>query len=178
MPAVYQIQFTPSGETQEYFGSRGDSYELEDGTHIDVRSQPVWCRRCGEFTDGESIERLDEIDQQIADLQDPRSELYRLTRDTLPTADGRPRLRPHFTKLLRQRRRWLMDRESPPKCLECGSTDILVFPVGERAGNPIGPGWVEITITGHCSTSFNNRFYTPEGDRIPRDTKPTYWTLR
>ena len=70
-----------------------------------------------------------------------------------------------------------MGRESPPKCLECGSTEIVVFPVGERAGNPMGPGWVEITITGLCSTSFNNRFYTPEGDRIPRDTKPTYWTL-
>jgi hypothetical protein len=70
-----------------------------------------------------------------------------------------------------------MGRESPPKCLECGSTEIVVFPVGGRVKNPTGSGRVEITITGHCSTSFNNRFYTPEGDRIPRDTKPTYWTL-
>ena len=88
MPAVYQIQFTPSGEAREYFGSRGDYYELEDGTHIDVRSQPVWCRRCGAFTDGESIERLDEIDQQIADLQDPRSELYRPTKSHFAIPGG------------------------------------------------------------------------------------------
>jgi predicted oxidoreductase len=26
-----------------------------------------------------------------------------------------------------------------------------------------------------CSTRFNEWFFTPEGDRIPRDTKPTYW---
>jgi hypothetical protein len=26
-----------------------------------------------------------------------------------------------------------------------------------------------------CSTDFNEWFFTPEGDRIPRDTKPTYW---
>jgi hypothetical protein len=176
MPAVYEIKFLPGGEILEFYGSRGDYYELADGTHVDVRSQPVWCRRCGKFTDGEEIELLEEIDQQIADIQDPTSELYRMTKDTFPTADGRPRFRPHFTDLLRQRRRWLSGRESPPKCLECGSTGIVVFRESERAENPCGPGWVEITVTGLCSTSFNNRFYTPEGDRIPRDTKPTYWS--
>ena len=107
MPSVYQIRFTATGETQEYFGSRGDYYELRDGTQIDVRSQPIWCRRCGGFTDGESIERLEEIDQQIADLEDPRSELYRFARDTRPTPDG-VLLRPHFTELLKRRRQWLM----------------------------------------------------------------------
>jgi hypothetical protein len=78
---------------------------------------------------------------------------------------------------MEQRRRWLTGRQSPPKCLECGSTEIVVFRSGERAENPNGPGWVEITVMGHCSTLFNNRFYTPDGDRIPRDTKSTYWTL-
>src|SRR5436853_69594 len=101
MPSVYEISFSPSGETREYFGSRGDYYELEDGTYVDVRSTPVWCHLCHDFTGGESIEGLDEIDRQLADLGDPSSELYRLTSDTLPTPDGRPRLRPCFTETLR-----------------------------------------------------------------------------
>ena len=32
-----------------------------------------------------------------------------------------------------------------------------------------------IHCVGMCSTSFNEWFFTPEGDRIPRDTRPTYW---
>jgi hypothetical protein len=30
-------------------------------------------------------------------------------------------------------------------------------------------------MIGLCSNDFNEWFFTPEGDRIPRDTKPTYW---
>src|ERR1700722_2688975 len=77
MPAVYQIRFLPGGQTEEFYGSRGDHYELPNGTHIDLRSSPVWCRRCNGFTDGEWIEALEEIDHQIADLRDPTSELCR-----------------------------------------------------------------------------------------------------
>jgi hypothetical protein len=64
MPAVYRIKFLPGGETQELYGSRGDYYELANRTHLDLRSSPVWCRQCNGFTDGESIEVLEEIDRQ------------------------------------------------------------------------------------------------------------------
>ncbi len=177
MPAVYEIKFLPSGEVQEFHGSRGDYYELSDGSRIDVRSVPVWCRRCGRVEDGEAIEGVDALDRQLADLEDPTSELYRLTRDTLPSPDGNPRFRPIFAQKLLRRRHWLQSRSSAPKCLECGSTEIVVLTPGEKTANPTGPGWVEVTVTGHCSTQFNNRYYTAEGDRIPRDTAPTYWSL-
>ena len=167
MPPVYEITFFPSGDVCEFFGSRGDYYELEDGSHLDVWSKLVWCRRCGDFTEGESIEALEEIDRHLDELGDPTSELYHFTRDA--------HFRSLFAEQLRRRRRWRMGRQHPPKCLECGSTAIIVLPLGERVRDPNGPGWIEVTITGHCSTQFNNRFYTPEGDRIPRDTEPTYW---
>ena len=83
MPAVYQIRFlAPGGETQEICGSRGDHDELANGTHIDLCSSPVWCRQCAGFTDGESIEALDEIDRQIADLRYPTSELFVFARES------------------------------------------------------------------------------------------------
>jgi hypothetical protein len=102
MPSLYEIRHLPDGTTEEFPGSRGNYYELEDGLHIDVRSRPVWCRRCGEFTEGESIESLDEIDRQLADLVDPRSELYRFTQRSLSGPKGR--FRRHWIELTTQRR--------------------------------------------------------------------------
>ncbi len=175
MPAVYQIRFLPGGETREVCGSRGDYYELRDGSQIGVRSSPVWCRRCNDFTHGEAIEALEEIDQQIADLRDPTSELFRFYQDSASGSIGVVGI--HLITELEKRRRWRESRKSPPKCLGCGSTEIVLLPHGQKATNPTGPGWIEVTVTGLCSTPFLNRYYTPEGDRIPRDTKPTYWRL-
>ena len=74
-----------------------------------------------------------------------------------------------------RRRAWRERRTSPPRCIRCGSTDVVVFPIGEPVPHPAGPGAIEVSITGMCSTSFNEWFFTPEGERIPRDTKPTHW---
>jgi hypothetical protein len=103
MPSVYQIKFLPGGESRKFYGSEGDSYVLEDDNRIDVLSLPVWCHLCHDFSEGEMIEGLEEIDRQPADLRDPESELYRLTIDAFPTDDGCPRLRPLFTESLRQK---------------------------------------------------------------------------
>ena len=153
-------------------GSRGDHYELANGTHIDFCSSPVWCRQCDEFTDGESIEVLEEIDRQIADLRYPTSELFGFIRESGTDSIGVEGIR--FITELEKRRRWRDRRKSPPKCLTCGSMEIVLLPDKVAVTNPTGSGWIEVTVTGHCSTLFMNRFYTPEGDRIPKDTKPTY----
>lgn len=175
MPAVYQIRFLPGGETQEFYGSRGDHYELPNGTHIDLRSSPVWCRQCNGFTNAEAVEALEEIDRQIGNLRDPKSELFQLYQDRSTGLIGMDGIR--FISDLEKRRRWRKSRKSPPKCLGCGSAEIVLLLEDQKVINPTGPGWIEVTVTGLCSTLFMNRFYTPEGDRIPRDTKPTYWTL-
>jgi hypothetical protein len=100
MPAVHEIKFLPGGETIEFYGSRGDYYELKDGSQISVISKPVWCRRCREFTDGESIEGLDEIDRLLADLHDPSSEVSRGLHYRL-----------RIIEQMEQRRRWLTGRQ-------------------------------------------------------------------
>jgi hypothetical protein len=160
MPALYEIRFLPEGRAEHFAGSRGNYYDFPDGSRIDVQTTPVWCRGCGRVTNGERVEPLDEIDRQIeAELRGQGSWCGAVK----------------WVEVLRERRRWREARQSPPKCLTCGTTDVFVFPVNEVAPNPAGPGTVEVSTVGMCSTGFNQWFFTPEGERIPRDTKPTYW---
>lgn len=72
MPAMYEIKYLPSGETKKFAGSRGNYYELDNGTHIDKQTIPVWCHQCRTITHGEEVEPVDQIDKQLADLIDPR----------------------------------------------------------------------------------------------------------
>ena len=179
MPAFYEIRWLPDGRTEKFAGSRGNYYEFEDGSHLDVETTPAWCRRCGKFTHAEEIESLADIDKKLADLSDPGSELYRYTRRSLlpELLERMPRdgFRLDLIARATKRRRWRERRRAGPKCIICGSTDLFVFPLNQTVPHPAGPGTVEVSIVGMCSTHFNEWFFTPEGDRIPRDTKPTYW---
>lgn len=56
----------------------------------------------------------------------------------------------------------------------CGSSEIVPLTLGSVVEISEGVT-VMVRVVGMCSTDFNEWFYTPEGDRIPRDTKPTYW---
>ncbi|HEX8915109.1 MAG TPA: hypothetical protein VF796_22350 [Humisphaera sp.] len=181
VPGLYTITFLPDGHPKDFAGSRGNYYELPDGTHVDLRSEPVWCHACAKVTHGEEIEPLAEIEKLVADLRDPSSEAYRsIMRATDPLLDGllpRDKFRRSRLEDLDRRRRWRALRVAPPKCIRCGSTDILQLPVGTPVAIPGTGRTVLVHIRGMCSTDFNEWFFTVDGDRIPRDTKPTYWHL-
>jgi hypothetical protein len=63
MPGLHEVTFLPSGEVRQLAGSRGNYYLLEDGFLLEVRTTPAWCRQCRDFTEGEHLEPLDELDQ-------------------------------------------------------------------------------------------------------------------
>ena len=56
----------------------------------------------------------------------------------------------------------------------CGSTDIR-FPGDDETVEIPARGTALVEWTGMCSTDFNNWYYTPDGIRIPRDTKRARW---
>ncbi len=183
MPAMYQIAFAPEGRTERFFGSRGNYYELEEGSHLDVYTTPVWCHHCASVTHGEDIWSLELLDQRLADLANPQSQEYQMLMTPLVPDLNLEFESPHNLEQrrlerveeVRKRRSWRERRSSPPRCIHCGSTEIIVLPFGEPVPNPAGPGTITVSITGMCSTNFNEWYFTPEGERIPRDTKPTYW---
>jgi hypothetical protein len=179
MPGFYEIRWLPDGGTEKFAGSRGNYYEFEDGSRLDMETTPVWCRHCGKVMHGEEIESLADIDKNLADMNDPNSAVYRITRRSLiPELDRlmpKDNLRLDMIEKAKKRRLWREQRRAGPKCIVCGSTDIFVFPMNQQVAHPAGAGTVEVSFVGMCSTSFNEWFFTPEGDRIPRDTRPTYW---
>jgi hypothetical protein len=178
MPELYEIRWLPDGPIQSLVGSRGNHYELPNGEQLDLQSAPVWCHRCGKITLGEYLSSVEEISQQIRDLHDPSSELYGLL--FLPGVFEEPieevnaRRKWHIAEL-RRRLQWREGRRSPAKCIFCGTTELIVLPEGTPIAIPGHPGEFQIDCVGMCSTEFNEWIFTPEGDRIPRNTRPTYW---
>ena len=166
MPAVYEIRWLPHGPIEQFFGSRGNYYEFSESDRLDLHSVPVWWHRCARFTEGEYLSTVEEIDKQIRDLHDPTPVWYHMTRHELL---------PNRLAELQRRRCWRAARQSPPKCIHCSSTEIAMLPEGEPFPHPHGDGTIRVDCVGMCSTSFNEWFFTLEGDRIPRETQPTYW---
>jgi hypothetical protein len=164
MPGFYCITFQPSGKSTNFARTRGEIYLYPDGTELDVHANPVWCLECGKVTHGEHVETLDELDRHIAEFEDPTSESSRFCPLT-----GRVQLQE-----LKRRRVWLTKRRSPAKCLECSSTRIVQLSF-DPMPHPGGDGTIECVCTGMCSTTFTNRPYTPEGDRMPGPVRPSYW---
>ena len=113
MPAMYEIRWFPGGQSEKFAGSRGNYYEFSESDRLELDSVPVWCYRCAKITDGEDLSAVEEIDQQIRDLNDPSSELYRMTRlgvlDQL-LGKGAEFLKDQIVKLQR-RRRWREGRK-------------------------------------------------------------------
>ncbi len=176
MPGYYEIRWLPDGRSEQFAGSRGNYYEFSEADRLDLHSVPVWCHRCGTITHGEKLATVEEIDAEISDLSDPSSELYGMTQNTLLAELGHgDEFRRERIAELQRRRRWREARQSPPKCIHCGTTEILALPMGVPVPSPLGDGAIQVDCIGMCSTDFNEWFFTPEGDRVPRDTRPTYW---
>ncbi len=166
MAVLYEITYLPVGRVETLTRSAEYSYVLPDGSDVPVHTTPAWCHRCAARTDAEELGSLGEIDATIRKYQRTKWEVH-------GDADvpGDP-LQVRVEEMM-PRRRWRVARSSPPKFLRCGSTDILAFPVHEPVPNPAGPGTIELRVLGFSDIYLDRCYFTPEGDRIPRDAKPT-----
>lgn len=166
MPAFYRLTFLPEGRTEDFAGSCGNYYRLEDGNEIELKSQPVWCDQCGKVTHGEEIESVEQLDKKIAGLERLAAEIrLEMTRPPLPTFDA-PGDRIQLKQIaeLQLRRKWRRTRSSPPRCIPCGSSQIvpLEYDVPVRAGR----GFVLLDCVGFCDIGFHISYFMPEGQRI------------
>ena len=180
MPAWYQIQFSDETPFREWHGSRGFYYEFADTTNLELRSRIAWCCNCFEFIDAEWIPSLEVIESELAELNDPtsfRASSFASTEQPFDKSPFIERLAELYAEAkveAAKRIEWRKTRKSPPRCLICGDTEVR-FPGENQMIDIPGRGAAMVQCMGMCSTEFSNWFYTPEGIRIERDTKPSYW---
>jgi hypothetical protein len=175
MPGFFQIKFLPDGPVTDFNGAKGNFYALDDGSRVEMSTRPVWCRHCGKVAHGEDIPSLAEIDNWLAELNNPTSRINRIPqRTSMPTKDDAIRIEKSRSERIEKAKRmrtWRERRQSGPKCTLCGSTDILVFPINEEIQNPAGHGTVRVSLVGFVITVFKEVLFSPEGDRLKADTK-------
>lgn len=159
MAALNLIRWLPNGPDEDFAGSNEDYYVLGESDVLALKAVPVWCHQCGRIELGEDVSSLERIDRDIRDLHDSCSDLYKLTTEYDP--DGATR----WLGTLERRRRWRAGRQAPPKCVECGSVNIIILPFDEPVRVPSGT--LELRAVGFCRLAGEtDRFFTTEGDRI------------
>jgi hypothetical protein len=161
MAALYDIRWLPDGPVEPLFGSGGDYYVLDENDHLALTAVPVWCHHCWAIALGEKIPALEEIDRDIRDMQVPGTDLYYLTHADMPEEFAAGCLAG-----FQRRRSWREARQSPAKCLGCGSSNIVDLPFDEPVRTPIGT--LELRTVGFCrlSEEIKDRLFTPEGVRM------------
>jgi len=174
MPGLYRLVFNPSGATRIQRGTRGNYYQLPNGGRLEVWRQPVWCCACRTFTEGEVISELDDIDRMIAQHKQERGSAYR---QHLHRTKNRERQWALAMRLadLELRRSWRELRQGPPRCLECGCTELIPMRRGEDISNPNGPGTVRLEWLGMCSVPPREYIYSAEGEFIAGSAEAPAW---
>jgi hypothetical protein len=150
------------------------SYKLRDDDYgITIRQGFAWC---GAYRQVVYAERLEELPALETELQQDalRGEEFYSGLALPPGRDWREERDRHLSEL-RCRIEWRRSRVSPPKCLECGSSSILLIPVTDDDDDENGESpEIEHPDCGGClrvvavglARSRDWVFYTPEGDKI------------
>src|SRR5690349_7122426 len=101
------------------------SYEVLDGSTVWIEQAFVWCDACREVRWGEKVPDLAELERKLASTRarDPKLVDFFLSLDSkYETLDEQIARR---IAELESQIAWRRRRVSPPRCLECGSTEII-----------------------------------------------------
>jgi hypothetical protein len=185
MPPYLTITFMPEAKVIDWYVDVDCFYVMEDGYEVNVSTWPAWCNQCKEFVDGEVIPSLESLQDWVhskenGDYAREREERYgaanrefaRKWGNHLSKADheriDREEREREERALLHDRRKceWRMLRQSPPRCLQCGETDIVQFLHWKDVPSPCTDGTVRIEQVGYYRGSSLKTLYTVEGELI------------
>ncbi|MCA9138361.1 MAG: hypothetical protein KDB00_16435 [Planctomycetales bacterium] len=109
--------------TATYVSTEIGYYRLADGTDIPRLSQPAWCNYCNALRSAERLPELERLQQILAEIES--AGLSDGDYDFLESLQQSPEsyLAERVSKW-RASVRWRSQRQSPPRCLECESTDL------------------------------------------------------
>jgi ferredoxin len=161
-------QFDTAGQTRRLnIGGGRFLYMLPDRSQLRVLTNAAWCEACRRFCPAEFVPVLERLRAELRDAE------FYFDRPGLIPPDR------HFSSYglsdLRKRVGWLAIRQSPSRCLECGSTALIQFP---HDWSPRDACEIDIPSRGRCVATYRvllgdftseqpPHFYTAEGDRRP-----------
>lgn len=134
-------------------------YLLEDGTRLHVNQNDYYCTVCDCFVIGERIETIAELKYQIDQIENEPESRHRKIAEYFGNV-------PKQIADLHVRIDWRRKRKSPPKCLHCGSTEILAIPEDDEFLHPATGQQMKVTGRGFASTAVWQATFSPEGDRL------------
>ena len=88
------------------------SYSISDKAHLTIRQRCAFCKQCSQVVRAEYIPTTEVIETELAEAK------------TLNAEEWIPDLLSYLD--------WRKTRVSPPRCLECGSTEIILSEIDER----------------------------------------------
>ena len=113
---------------------RSAMYFLPDGTIADVTQTLVWCFSCKNFSDGELIRSIEEFEEMVESCSTerlPRPYSYICDSDSMVK-----RFSEHVSRCINA----IRFRDSPPRCLRCGTVKIeqILSEPKETFTDPLG----------------------------------------
>jgi hypothetical protein len=167
MPGVFEINV--GGAITQLVGSCDNYYVLSRGELLELHPWPAWCAACGRFTEAEQFEATAWYDEQIR-----TAEHYTNRPGLIPPDQYALNLLVRQLPDMRRRRAWRATRQSPPKCIHCGSVAVTVLWGDADTFDVPGVGQVGLRVPGRCSSEgscVHFWYFTPEGDRTPEPSQ-------
>lgn len=134
-------------------------YILDDGVRLHINQADYYCPTCGHFIVGERIETVSDLEHQIDQSENNPHSNHRKIAEYFGNI-------PKQLAELQTRIKWRKNRQAPPKCLHCGSTEILPIPNTDEFSHPATGQRMIVSAGGFASTDEWHATYTPEGDKI------------
>jgi len=176
MARVYEITYLRTGKTETFYCADGLFYKVGDNAYIRLRAQIAWCPNCGQFVDAETIDSIEDTENELKQsIEQDRNRLKNF--DNMPPerfTEKKKRSRDYYSRTLAEAERtieWRRNRESAERCLTCASTSITVPRENESLFVP-GKGKVEVGMAPiFADVEYMMWVFSPEGIRMPDEQK-------
>ena len=141
-------------------------YYLDDGLELPCSDQLAWCNNCDDVVAAERLPDPHALNRLVAHLTAEGLDEDRLKTAKLLKKEPAEYLN-EFIDTYRAMIAWRRDRISPPRCLSCGSVEIVELePIRsvplEKFSHPQCGGQFFLDASGHASEAYFRRL-TPEG---------------
>jgi hypothetical protein len=158
---LVEYLLSDSGRRRSVAYSAFINYRLPDGTDLPILQVPAWCSACGEFVLAEDLPTIASLGGEIQRLEAGDPTLLQVWAFVSGGAPVEQRLAE-----LRRRIEWRKARHGLPRCLHCGSPDVVPIPTSGEFNHPLTGERVVVGDSGFGDTPPWRALYSPEGKRL------------